>query len=57
MCTIHNKAAVHIFRFAHDRDRRARHIDHDSHDLTFRSIIKQVVVNVFLLQKIYSVGV
>ena len=57
MRTIHNKAAVHIFQFAHNRDRRARHIDHDSRDLIFRSIIKQAVVNVFLLQNIYAAGV
>ena len=57
MSTIHNKATVHIFQFAHDHDRRARHFDYDSRDLTFRSVIKQVVVDVFLLQNIYSSGV
>ncbi len=57
MRTVHQKAAIHIFQFAHDHDRRARHIDHDSRNHTFRSIIKQAVVNVFLLQDIYSDGV
>lgn len=57
MRTIHNKATLHIFQLAHDHDRRARHIDYDSRDLTLRSVIKQVVVNVVLLQNIYSSGV
>ena len=55
--TIHNKAAIHILQFAHDRDRRARHIDYDRRDITFRSIVQQAVVDVFLLQNIYSDGV
>ena len=57
MRTIHNKAAIHILQFAHDRDRRARHIDYDRRDITFRSIVQQAVVDVFLLQNIYSDGV
>lgn len=57
MRTIHNEAAVNIFELAHDHDRRAWHVDRNSSDLILRSIIKQTVVNVFLLQNIYSVGV
>ncbi len=57
MRTVHNKATAHIFQFAHDHDRRARHFDYDSRDLTFRSVIKQVVVDVYLLQEVYSIGV
>jgi hypothetical protein len=52
-----DNATVNIFDFAHDRDGRARNVDHQCHDLTFRSIIEQAIMNVVQLQFIYSDGV